>query len=104
MTAWPLRTASFFEIVNVKTGKATRHNVDGVFIYAGYVPNTDFLKGQVKLNENGFIVTDEEMNTSVKGVYAAGDVRVKQLRQVITSAADGAVAAFSAHKFLESLK
>jgi thioredoxin reductase (NADPH) len=92
------------DIKNLKTGQVTKHNVDGVFIYAGYVPNTDFLKGRVKLDENGFIITDEAMNASVKGVFAAGDVRVKQLRQVVTSASDGAVAAFSAHKFLESLK
>ncbi len=75
--------------------------VDGLFVYIGHEPNTDFLKGFLELDEDGYIVTDEEMRTSVEGVFAAGDVRRKPLRQIVTAAGDGAVAAMSAVKFVE---
>lgn len=76
----------------------------GVFIFVGLIPNTDFLKGVVVLDESGYIVTDEEMATSQKGIFACGDCRNKPLRQVITACGDGAVAAFSAQKYVEELK
>jgi len=89
---------------NSKSKKKTKVSVDGVFMYVGFTPNVAFLEGQLKHNKDGFIITDETMKTSVDGVFAAGDVRVKPLRQVVTAAADGAVAANSAFKYLESLK
>jgi len=92
------------KVLNNKTKKSTLVPCDGIFIYAGYSPNTSFLSGLLKTDEKGFIITDEEMKTSVGGIFAAGDVRVKPLNQVITAAADGAVAASSARKYLEGLK
>ncbi|MDO5718101.1 MAG: thioredoxin-disulfide reductase [Tissierellia bacterium] len=73
----------------------------GVFIYVGNIPSTDLFEGQLKL-EDSYIVTDEDMRTEIKGVYAAGDVRKKTLRQVVTAAADGAIAAFVAGKELKA--
>ena len=96
--------AEEIKIKNVKTEQITDLKVDGVFPYIGIVPNVDFINGQIQQNEKGFIVTDEFLNTSQKGVYAIGDVRTTPLRQVITAAADGAVAAVSATKYLETLE
>ncbi|NLM45679.1 MAG: thioredoxin-disulfide reductase [Firmicutes bacterium] len=78
--------------------------VDGVFMYVGLVPNTEFLKNSVALDEKGYILTNENMETSVSGVYAAGDVRQKALRQVVTAVADGAVAAVMAGRYLDENK
>ncbi len=81
-------------------GREDNLPVDGVFIYIGRLPNTGFMGGQIETNEYGFINTDDEMRTPVPGVFAAGDIREKLLRQVITAAADGAIAAYSASKEL----
>jgi len=85
-----------------KDGSEMTIPADGVFVYIGYTPKTDFLKDEVKLNGQGYIITDEDLKTNIDGVYAAGDVRVKEFRQVITAAADGAVAAHSVEKYLEN--
>ena len=87
---------------NVKTGEKSRITVDGVFVYVGQIPNTGFLKGQLPLDKEGYIVTDDRMGTQIKGVYAVGDIRKNSSRQVITAAGDGATAAISAEKFLSS--
>ena len=87
-------------IKNIKTGEISSLEVNGVFFFVGTVPKTEFLKGHVELDEQGYIITDETMETNVEGVYAVGDARVKYLRQVITAAADGAIAAVAAEKFL----
>lgn len=91
-------------IKNVKDGKEKDFPVDGVFIFVGYTPNTDFLKGAIKLDKNGYIEADAELSTSAKGVFAAGDARKKLLRQVVTATGDGAIAAFSARLYVEKLK
>lgn len=88
---------------NVKTNKSTNLQVDGVFPYIGFSPNTDHFSNQLNQDETGFIITDETMQTSVKGVFAVGDVRQTPLRQVITAASDGAVGAVYAVKYLEQL-
>ena len=75
--------------------------VEGVFLYVGLIPNTDFLDGDLSRNEHGYLVTGNAMETAVPGVFAAGDVREKSLRQVVTAVADGAVAAISASKYLD---
>lgn len=93
-----------FVVKNVKTNETSELKVDGVFPYIGFAPNVDFINAQVKQDEAGFIVTDEFMQTSIKGVYAIGDVRTTPLRQVITAAADGAIAGFSATKYLDEVK
>ena len=89
---------------NVKTGEVSNLAVDGVFPYIGMTPNVENLAGQLEQDAGGFILTDETMETSVEGVYAVGDVRKTPLRQVITAAADGAVGAVYAVKYVESLK
>jgi thioredoxin reductase (NADPH) len=72
----------------------------GMFIFAGYLPATSLLKGKVKLNEDGYVVTDDHQKTGIDGVYAAGDLCVKPLRQVVTAVSDGAVAATSLEKYI----
>ncbi|MCF8109969.1 MAG: thioredoxin-disulfide reductase [Desulfobacteraceae bacterium] len=87
---------------NVKTGEQSDLPVSGCFIWVGVTPNTAFLKGTVDLDKNGFIIADQRMQTSVPGVYAAGDVRNTPLRQVVTAVGDGAVAATEAAHYIES--
>lgn len=89
---------------NVKSGERSNLQVNGVFPYIGMVPNVEGISGQVEQDVSGFIVTDETMKTSIDGVYAVGDIRKTPLRQVITAAADGAVGAVYAVKYIESLK
>lgn len=86
---------------NIKTGTLQDLPVKGVFVYVGLVPNTEFLKGQVKLDERGYIPVTANMETNVPGVFAAGDVTVKLLRQVVTAVGDGATAAVAAEKYIE---
>ena len=88
---------------NVKSNTVSQLPADGVFIYIGYLPNTEFLKSTGLLNADGYIATDAAMATSSPGVFAAGDVREAALRQIVTAAGDGAVAAMSAYHYLESL-
>ncbi len=90
-------------IENVKTGEVKDLAINGIFPYIGFEPNVELFNGQLNQDKNGFIVTDETMQTSVKGVYAIGDVRTTPLRQVITAAADGAVAAVYAGRYVETL-
>ena len=90
-------------IENVKTGEVKDLAINGIFPYIGFDPNVELFNGQLNQDKNGFIVTDETMKTSVKGVYAIGDVRTTPLRQVITAAADGAVAAVYAGRFIETM-
>lgn len=86
---------------NVKTCDKARLAVDGIFVYIGLRPSSEFLAGAVTLDPRGYVVANEEMETNVPGVFAAGDLRVKTLRQVVTACADGAIAAFNADKFLQ---
>ncbi|NLN48551.1 MAG: thioredoxin-disulfide reductase [Clostridiales bacterium] len=89
------------KLKNVKTGEITDYPTDGVFVFVGTRPISGFAKGLIDMDERGYIITDENMRTSADGVFAAGDIRVKLLRQVITAAADGAIAAISAEKYIE---
>lgn len=77
---------------------------DGVFIFVGFTPSTDFVRGFVEMDERGYIITDEDMKTSVPGVFACGDARKKLLRQIITACGEGATAAFSAEQYIENIK
>ena len=91
-------------IRDVKTDKVTDIKADAVFVLVGMIPNSDIVKSIVKLDNKGYILTNDDMHTSAKGVFAAGDVRKKLLRQVVTAAGDGATAAFSAEQYVESIK
>lgn len=86
---------------NVKDGSQKTIPANAVFIFIGYNANTEFLEGFVKMTPEGWIITDEEMRTDKPGVFAAGDLRVKSVRQVVTAVADGAIAAQNAWKWLE---
>ena len=87
---------------NVKNNISSPLSVNGVFVFVGWLPNTKFLSNTtIKLNEAGYIITDDNMNTSIEGIFACGDVRQKILRQVVTAAGDGAIAAISAQHFIE---
>lgn len=87
-------------IKNIKDGTVRAISVDGVFVAVGIVPDSDLLKGIVKMDEGGYILADESCRTSVPGIFSAGDVRKKPLRQIITAAADGANAITSVEKYL----
>ncbi|MCX7831853.1 MAG: thioredoxin-disulfide reductase [Actinobacteria bacterium] len=91
-------------VKNVQTGEQKEVELHGVFIYIGYEPNTDFLKGFLELDENGYIITDEKLQTSIPGVFACGDVRKNALKQVSVAVGEGAVAAMSAEQYLDELE
>jgi thioredoxin reductase (NADPH) len=88
-------------VKNVLTEKDTLIDNDGIFIFAGYTPNTNLVRDLVKLDNDGYILTDEDMKTSKTGIYAAGDIRNKNLRQIVTAISDGAIAAHSIRKYLK---
>jgi thioredoxin reductase (NADPH) len=88
------------KIENVKTGEFTELACEGIFIAIGRIPNTSLFTGQVDIDDNGYIIADETTRTSIPGVFAVGDVRTKPLRQIITAAADGAVASKFADDYL----
>ena len=92
---------------NIATGEVTEYKSEesfGVFVFAGYAPATEAVKGIVELNEQGYIVTDASQKTSAEGVYAAGDVCIKPLRQVVTATADGALAATELEKYVAAMQ
>lgn len=90
-------------VQNLQTGEESVLECDGLFVSIGRSPNTALVQGQLELDNAGYIVADESTRTSLPGVFAAGDVRTKELRQVITAAADGASAAHYAEAYLASL-
>ena len=85
---------------NLQSGEEKVLALDGLFVSVGRSPVTELFKGQLELDENGYIIADESTRTSLPGVYAVGDVRTKAVRQIVTAAADGAVAAHYAEKYL----
>jgi thioredoxin reductase (NADPH) len=87
-------------IRNTKTGEEKEIALDGVFGYIGTQPKTELFRKYIILNEQGYILTDANMETNIRGVYAAGDVREKQFRQITTAVADGTIAALAAEKFI----
>ena len=91
-------------IKNLKTGEMSYYKTDGVFIFIGYVPNTEFLMDKVELNKWGEIVVNSEMETSIKGVFAAGDSIAKKYRQVTTAVGEATIAALAAASYINQLK
>ena len=97
----------YMKVKNTVTGEITQidaHEDDGtfgIFCFVGYIPQTTLFKDIITMDETGYIITDENMLTNIPGVYAAGDVRQKQLRQVVTATADGAIAAVMAEKYVD---
>lgn len=95
---------------NLKTGEITEYSADeedgtfGVFPFIGYDPLSEIFKGKIKMNDAGYVITDADMKTDIAGVFAAGDIREKSLRQVVTAVADGAIAAVQAEKYIENLE
>ncbi len=92
------------DIKNLKTGEVQNFLTEGVFIFIGYVPNTEFLRGKVEMNQWNEIVVNSDMATSIPGVYAAGDSIVKRYRQVTTAVGDGTIAALAASGYIHQLK
>ena len=100
---------NYIRYKNTKTENVTEFRADGgdffgVFVLAGYIPDTKIVKGLLELNAQGYIVTDSEQRTSIDGVYAAGDVCIKPLRQVVTATGDGALAATELEKYVASVQ
>jgi thioredoxin reductase (NADPH) len=91
------------DIKNLKTDEVYTLPLDGVFIFVGLTPYTAPFKGLIDLDEQGYIVSDESTLTNIKGIFAAGDVRVKPVRQIATAASDGVVAAKQAEKYLSGM-
>jgi thioredoxin reductase (NADPH) len=91
------------QLENKKSGEKTKFETDGVFIFIGHTPNTELFEGQLEMDENGYLVVNNYMETNIPGVYAAGEVADPHFRQVITSAGMGAAAAIQATRYLEEI-
>ena len=98
------RKVSSVEIRNVKTEEISSISADGIFIYVGMIPQTNDFTDLGITNSSGYIPTNEKLETTIPGIFAAGDVREKEIRQVVTATSDGAIAAQGAYSFVESLK
>ncbi len=98
---------TYIEYINNTTKEKGRYELSGddsafgIFVLAGYSPNTKMFEGKVELDKYGYIPTDDNMKTNIDGVYAVGDLRPKQLRQIVTAVSDGAIAATASEKYLE---
>jgi len=97
-------TVNAARLKNVKTGEEEVHKIDGVFIFIGHDPNTELFKGQLDMDESGYLVVDQQMHTNVPGVFAAGEVGDPHFQQVVISAGMGAAAAMEVVEFLEEEK
>jgi thioredoxin reductase (NADPH) len=90
------------KLKNIKTGVESTFETDGLFIFIGHVPNTHMFQGQLDMSDLGYVIVNDKMETSVQGVYAAGEIADPHFRQVVTSAGMGAAAAIQATRFLEA--
>ncbi len=91
------------KVKNLKTGNVTEVKCDGIFVSIGRQPITDIFNGQIDIDSYGYVIADESTKTNIEGVFVAGDVRTKALRQVVTAASDGAVAAHYAEEYISAL-
>jgi thioredoxin reductase (NADPH) len=97
----------FVQSITVKDRQSQEEKeikVDGVFIYVGFLPNTQFLKGFLELDKDGYIITDEDMRTSKEGIYAVGDVRSKKVRQISVACGEGTIAALAVRDYLKEMR
>ena len=90
----------FVEIQNLKTKQIEKISADGLFILIGKKPDTNLIKNVVNTDENGYIITNENMQTNIQGVFACGDVRSKSLKQIVTACSDGAIASVAVNEYL----
>lgn len=97
-------TVDGLKIKNLKTGEKQDLEVNGVFVFIGWISSLSFLDNMVKKSDDGYIIVDNEMKTSRKGVFACGDCCKKNLKQIVTACGDGATAAFSAQRYVERVK
>ena len=93
-------TVNKVKLTNVKTGKTSEFETDGVFIFIGHYPNSKFLEGELAMDEHGYVITDELMRTSVDGIFAAGEIQDSVYRQIATSVGQGTAAALRTEKWL----
>lgn len=103
------RTVEYAKIRDNKTGTVSEYRAQdggniGIFVFVGYAPATDMIKDKIVLNEQGYVVTDQNQRTNIEGVYAAGDVCIKNLRQVVTAVSDGAIAATSLERYISETR
>ena len=96
-------TVTSIDVKNIKTNETASHEVAGVFIAVGYSPNSETYKKVVSTDDWGYIIAGENCETNIPGVFAAGDIRTKELRQIITAASDGANAITAVEKYLNNL-
>ena len=90
------KTITGLSLKNIKTGENSNLDVGAIFIYVGFYPNTGLLKGQIETDKGGYILTNDHMETNIKGIYACGDVRSQLVRQVTNAVGDGTTAAVAA--------
>jgi thioredoxin reductase (NADPH) len=98
------RTVNAVSFENTETREKGAFSTDGVFIFIGYAPNNQLIPPEVRINEQGFVITDEKCETSVPGIFAVGDLRKKFANQIVVAAADGAIAALAAAHYVEARK
>lgn len=101
---WGSNMVTGVEIEDKLSGRKRDVACKGIFVFTGITPNTGFLVNSIVLDEEGFVVTDEDMQTSVQGIFACGDVRRKLLRHVVTACGEGATAAYAAERYIKNLK
>jgi thioredoxin reductase (NADPH) len=94
---------SQIEVKNIKTEESKTLDVDGVFVAVGNIPTSEVYKGIINMDKSGYIIAGEDCKTNIPGVFAAGDIRTKELRQIITAASDGANAITAVEKYLNTL-
>jgi len=99
----PVRVKGKLFAKNVKTGETSTLDVGAIFVFIGFVPNSDLFREPVKKNEAGYIITDTRMETSIKGIFACGDVREQLVKQITNAVGDGTTAAVAAEKHIEEL-
>ena len=97
------KKVSSLTLMNKKTNEVYNLEVDGVFVYVGIVPNNELVKDKIYLDQQGFVITGDEMQTKIDGLYVVGDLRKKTLRQVVTATSDGAIAAFVAERYVAAI-